>query len=102
MQLKEIIKCTKKSSNKNIQTRKKELIGTAPLSRVSSEIFSTKDSSLKISQRSKKKSFSWFNHQQALALLHQKNIKTTPITCPIDNGGYFNSLFEGLLSNYRP
>ena len=41
--------------NNYIQTRKKELIGTAPLSRVSSEIFSTKDSSLKISQRSKKK-----------------------------------------------
>lgn len=31
-----------------------------------------------------------------------KNIKTTPITCPIDNGGCFNSLFEGLLYNYRP
>ena len=47
----------KKSSNKNIQTRKKELIlhGTALSSRVSSEIFSKKDSSLKISQRIKKK-----------------------------------------------
>ena len=50
--------------NNYIQTIKKELIGTAPLSRVSSEIFSKKDSSLKISQRIKKKSFSWYNHQQ--------------------------------------
>ena len=53
--------------NNYIQTRK-EIIGTAPLSRVSSEIFSTKDSSLKISQRIKKKSFSWYNHQQTLVL----------------------------------
>ena len=48
---------TRKKRINYIQTIKKELIlyGTALSSRVSSEIFSTKDSSLKISQRIKKK-----------------------------------------------
>ena len=27
-----------------------------------------------------------------MVLLYQKNIKTTPITCPIDNGGCFGSM----------
>ena len=29
---------------------------------------------------------------ESLVLLYQKNIKTTPITCPIDNRGCFNSV----------
>lgn len=31
-----------------------------------------------------------------------KNIKTTPITCPIDNGGCFNQFSQGLFGTYRP
>ncbi len=42
------------------------------------------------------------NNPSIFGSIISKNIKTTPITCPIDNGGCFNSLFKGSLYNYRP
>ncbi|WP_273946568.1 hypothetical protein, partial [Leuconostoc mesenteroides] len=42
------------------------------------------------------------NNPSIFGSIISKNIKTTPITCPIDNGVCFNRFSQGRLYNYRP